>query len=127
MHAYNRLISDAMRDENFFQALGATIAELRQARGITQATLAEALGLRQQVVASYENATRRIPSSLLAPVAQELGTTVDELLGLERARPKPGPVPKLQRQFEAVAQLPRSEQRFFSQMIDRFLTEARAS
>jgi transcriptional regulator with XRE-family HTH domain len=116
-----------MKDQDFFKALGQHISELRQEHGMTQAELAEALGLRQQVIASYENATRRLPASLLVPVAERLAVSVEDLLGLERSRPKPGPVPKLHRQFEALTSLPKSEQQFFSQMIERFLTEAKAS
>jgi len=127
MRVYNKTGLVDMKDQDFFKALGTRIADMRQARGMTQAALAEALGLRQQVIASYENATRRLPVSLLAPVADQLGVTVEDLLALERTPPKPGPVPKLQRQLEAVAELPKSEQQFFSQMLDRFLAEAHAS
>lgn len=116
----------SMKDQDFFEALGQRISDLRQARGMTQAELAKELGLRQQVVATYELATRRLPASLLVPITELLGVTIEELLGLEPARIKPGPVPKLQRQFEAAAELPKSEQRFLSQMLERLLTETHA-
>lgn len=117
---------DIMRDHDFFAALGQRVADLRQARGMTQSELAQALGLRQQVVATYELATRRLPASLLVPIAELFGVTIEELLGTQPARIKPGPVPKLQRQFEAAADLPKSEQRFLSQMLERFLAETHA-
>lgn len=116
-----------MKDQDFFEALGRRISDFRQARGMTQAELAQALGLRQQVIATYELATRRLPASLLIPITETLGTTIEALLGIEPAKMKPGPVPKLQRQFDAAADLPQSEQRFLSQMLDRFLSEGHPS
>lgn len=119
---YKRYSAD-MRDEDFFKSLGQRIAALRQQRGLTQAALAHRLGFGQQALATYENATRRLPSSLLIPLSNILGVTLEELLAVEPAKGKPGPAPKLQRQFEAISRLPKSEQRFFSAMIDRFLHE----
>jgi transcriptional regulator with XRE-family HTH domain len=115
-----------MKDEAFFRDLGERIAELRQRDGMTQAELAERLGLRQQVVATYENATRRLPSSLMLPLCEIFGVTLDELFGVEKPKGKPGRVPKLQQQFEAISHLPKGEQKFFSQMIERFLNEQAA-
>lgn len=123
MSANHKTYYADMRDEDFFQALGVRVAALRQQRGLTQAALAERLGLGQQALATYENATRRLPSSLLIPLSNILGVTLEELLAVEPAKGKPGPAPKLQRQFESISQLPKSEQRFFSSMIDRFLSE----
>lgn len=123
MSANHRTYCADMRDEDFFQALGARVAALRQQHGLTQAALAERLGLGQQALATYENATRRLPSSLLVPLSNILGVTLEELLAVEPAKGKPGPAPKLQRQFEAISSLPKSEQRFFSAMIDRFLND----
>lgn len=115
-----------MKDEAFFRDLGERIAGLRQRDGMTQAELAERLGLRQQVVATYENATRRLPSSLMLPLCEIFGVTLDELFGVTPAKGKPGRVPKLQQQLEAIADLPKGEQKFFSQMIERFLSEQTA-
>jgi len=123
MSANHRTYCADMRDEDFFKDLGARVATLRQQCGFTQAALAERLGLGQQTLATYENATRRLPSSLLVPLSSILGVTLEELLAAEPAKGKPGPAPKLQRQFEAITRLPKSEQRFFSAMIDRFLSD----
>ncbi len=103
---YTTQTTPSMRDEDFFQQLGQRIAALRQQRGLSQAAFAEQLGLKQQAWATYETATRRLPSSLLLPTAQALGVTLDELMAVEPPKGKRGPVPKLQRQLEAVARLP---------------------
>ena len=120
---YKTFLSDPKRDEAFFKALGLRVAKFRQQAGLSQLQLAAQLGLKQQAWATYENATRRLPASLLVPLAETFEVSFEELLGIESPKRKRGPVPKLQRQFEAINQLPKGEQKFFSEMIERFLNE----
>lgn len=110
----------------FFVELGARIAELRKAQGITQIQMAEALGVSQQTVNSYEVARRRVPVSALPILARLFHVTTDELLGEERGKQtgsKRGPMPKLQRQIEQVARLPRTKQKFVSEMLDTVIQQ----
>jgi len=44
---YHETLNHLMRDEDFFQALGARIAQLRQQAGFSQQQLADLLGLKQ--------------------------------------------------------------------------------
>ena len=112
----------SVKDEAFFQQLGSHIAQLRQQKGLTQAELAAQLGLKhQQVLASYENAVRRLPSSLLLPLCEALNVSLDQLLCADQPKQKPGPVPKLQRQLQAVSTLPKSKQQFVSQFLETVL------
>lgn len=112
-------------DEQFFKALGARIASTRKARGLTQTQLADLLGLAQQTLAHYEGGRLRFPASTLPKLAEKLGLTLDELLGQEgKAKGKPGPAPKLQRQIERIHQLPKAQQRFVMQMLDTVLAQA---
>jgi transcriptional regulator with XRE-family HTH domain len=112
-------------EKAFFQKLGERIAALRNARGLTQVQLADALGYSQQQVLSFEKGRRRVPVSALPELAKVLGVPVEELLGAGDSRPaKRGPTPKLQRQLEQLSQLPRSQQRFVSQMLDTVLQQA---
>ena len=117
-----------MRDEDFFQALGARIAELRQQAGLSQQQLADLLGLKQQTWATYESATRRLPSSLLLPLCEHLDITLEQLLGVREGKAKRGPVPKLQKQFQAIGSLPKSKQDHIARVVDALLAqEAQAS
>ena len=113
------------KDEDFFKELGARIAELRQRAGMTQTELADKVGSKQQAWATYENATRRLPSSLLVPLTRELGVSLEELLGVEPPTRVPGPVSKLQQLFDSVRALPATDQKFFMEMIERFLEQAK--
>ena len=112
-------------DKTFFETLGRRIAALRNERGLTQVQLAEVLGCSQQQVLSFEKGRRRVPVSALPDLSKALGVSVEELLGASEEKPaKRGPAPKLQQQLEKLSQLPRSQQRFVSQMLDTVLQQA---
>lgn len=111
-------------DHAFFVALGARIAELRQAQGLTQAQLGDALGISQSTINTYEVGRRRIQVSALPRVAEALGVSVEDLIGAAPKSGKRGPAPKLQQQLERVSRLPRAEQRFVSKMLDVVLKQA---
>jgi len=108
-------------DTTFFKTFGQRLTDMRKARGLTQAALGEALGLDQTAVASYEIGRRRVPLSLLAPLAKALGVSVAELVEDEKGPGKRGPAPKLQRQLEQVTQLPQAKQKFVSEFLDTVL------
>ena len=107
----------------FFQELGQRIATRRKQRGLTQTALGETLGLGQSVIASYEIGRRRVPVSLLAPLAKALSIAPVELLDVEPEPGKRGPLPKLQRQIEEVSRLPRAQQQFVSKFLDTVLQQ----
>jgi len=114
----------SMRDESFFQELGQRIASLRQNAGLSQIQLAQQLGLKQQTLATYESATRRIPSSLLIPLTEIFAIALEELLGAQRPKAKRGPAPKLQNQIEQVSHLSKSKQKFVSDFLETVLQGA---
>ena len=112
-------------EKEYFKILGSRVARLRKGLGLTQVQLAETLGISQQMVASYEVGRRRIPVSMLPSLAQTLKVQTDALLGNEtKAKAKRGPTPKWQQQIEAIAQLPKAQQRFVSKMLDTVLAQA---
>ena len=76
---------------------------------------------------AYEAGSRRIPVSALPVAASTLAVSLEVLFGEERAKParsKRGPVPQWQRQIEAVAQLPKSQQQFVARMLEMALAQA---
>lgn len=113
------------QDEPFFKALGARVAAGRKAQNLTQQQMADRLGIAQQTYAQYETGRARFPASMLPRLAQDLAMTLDELMGQgSRPRVKPGPMPKIQQQFERIRQLPRTKQNFVIQMLDTVLAQA---
>lgn len=123
---HQQWISVMTQDEKeYFKVLGSRIAHLRKELELTQVQLAEMLGISQQMVASYEVGRRRIPVSMLPQLSQALKVQTDALLGNEtKTRSKRGPTPKWQLQIEAIAQLPKAQQRFVSQVLDTVLAQA---
>lgn len=116
----------AMTDDDhaFFKTLGARIAELRKQQALTQVQVAEALSLSQQQVAHFEVGRRRVPLSLLAPLAQVLAVSVEELLGAEPKAKRRGPAPKLEKHFERISRLPKARQRFVLEVLDSVLQQS---
>ena len=108
-------------DTSFFKTFGERITALRKTQGLTQASLGDLMGVDQTAVASYESGRRRIPLSRLGMLANALRVSLPELLEEEAPVGKPGPTPKLQRQIEQVAELPRAKQKFVSEMIETVL------
>ena len=120
-HYRNTMTED---DKVFFKELGERIATLRKAQGMTQGQMAEYLNISQQHMASFEKGIRKIPAPMLPMLAQLFGFSVDELMGLKNTAAKRGPMPKLQRQIEQVALLPRAKQKFVSEMLDTVIQQA---
>lgn len=104
---------------------GARLAALRKAADLSQAELAKALGIPQRTISFYEREADSIPSTLVPPLAEALGVTVGEVLGVpDGGRGKRGPKSKLERQFVQVARLPKSKQKFVSDFLDTVLQQA---
>ncbi|HHQ6558964.1 TPA: helix-turn-helix domain-containing protein [Serratia fonticola] len=108
------------KDELFFKELGARIAMARKEQQLTQQQLAEQLGIAQQTMAHYEGGRLKVSAALLPPLSQILKLSLDELLGLPTARQfsKRGPTSRLEQQIEAISQLPKTKQKFVSEMLD---------
>lgn len=135
MHRFaTRIAKPAMspNEQPYFQALGQRIAKARTAADLTQVQLADALDISQPQLAFYEVGKRRVPVSLLPGLARVLDTPVELLIGEDGAadtsavparRTKRGPPSKLERQLDAVAQLPRARQKFVSDMLDTVLAQ----
>ena len=109
----------------FFVSLGERIAALRREHDVTQVQLAEALGVSQQTMQSYEVGRRRIPVSAMPLVARTLDVSLEVLFGEEpkSSRSRRGPVPQWQEHMEAIAKLPRSRQRFVTEMLETVLAQ----
>lgn len=108
------------QEREFFVELGARIAQLRKNRNVTQIQLAEVLNVSQQTFQAYEVGRRRIPVSALPIVAHTLTVSLEELFG------ETEPLitePRWQQQIEAIARLPKTQQRFVAQMIDTVLAQ----
>ena len=104
------------------QTFGQRLATLRRARGWTQRDLAPRLGISQRMVAYYEKQTERPPAHLLEKLAQVLGVSSDELLGIHpTTNEAPGMSPRLYKRLRQIEQLPPDEKRAVLKIIDSLL------
>jgi methanogenic corrinoid protein MtbC1 len=59
---------------------------IRREKGISQKVLAQAIGVGQTTIANYERGTRTPNVDLIGKIAAELGTTVDNLIGVNKEK-----------------------------------------
>jgi transcriptional regulator with XRE-family HTH domain len=110
-------IEDRKRTE-----LGRHLVELRNRAGLSQAQLARMTGLPQRTIANYETRAKHIPSSVLPPLADALGVSIEETIGLHPPKgAKRGPKSRLEKHFEELQRLPKSEQELVTQVLSRLL------
>jgi len=102
---------------------GARLRALRQAAGLSQTKLAEQLGILQRTLCFYELDADCIPSTLVAPLAQALGVSIEQILGTNGSHNKRGPKSQLERQLEAVAQLPRHQQKKIIDVVNALVAQ----
>jgi transcriptional regulator with XRE-family HTH domain len=123
------LLDDQMTqdDKVFFKKLGKRVATLRKELGITQTQLAETLAISQQLIAAYEAGARKIPVSMLPRLAQLFSVSLEVLVGTEKMPIKRGPASILQRQIEQVGLMPRTKQKFITEMLEALIKQQQAA
>ena len=124
MSASNALWSVMSKNEHFFKDFGSRIVARRKELEMTQTDLGKRINVTQQVIASYETASRQIPACRVPELAGALDMPLEELMGIKGAGEKRGPKSKLEKQLEEVRQLPKNEQQFVSQFLDKMLVRA---
>ena len=99
---------------------------LRKSRELTQHQLAEALNVSRDTIAYYETRAKNPTQETVQVLADFFGVPCDQLLGTDdQVKKKPGPISKLEKQFQYVQQLPKDEQKFVSKLLDRVIAEAK--
>ncbi len=104
---------------------GKRLASLRQSNGLSQETLARLLNTTRANIAYYERNATNPSLDFIQRCADVLHVPLGDLIS-ETPSPKtgkPGPKSKLERQFESISQLPRSEQQFVSKLLDQLLSK----
>ena len=82
-----------------------------------------------QTLAHYEVGRLRIAVSTLRLLAETLDVNIEELINEQKkqTKNKRGPTPKLQQQIEQIGQMPRSKQKFITEMLDALIQQQQAS
>jgi len=103
---------------------GRRMAALREGAGYSQRELAAELGISQRMVAYYEAQSDRPPAHLLPAVAEALGITSDQLLGIEPVSPRRKPTnARLMRKLQQVEKLPPKARNAILEHIDALVSK----
>jgi transcriptional regulator with XRE-family HTH domain len=103
-------------------------ARLRKAWGYTKTELGEILDLSQRMMTYYEREAGRPPAHLLGQMAEALGVTVDELLGLKPVMDKPVPRnTRLWRGLREIEKLPAGDRKAVIKLVDGMLARHKLS
>lgn len=104
------------------ETLGQRLARIRKDRGFTQVELAQKAGTIQAVISDYERGRVRPHAAMLGRLAQALGVTADELLGIAPASSQKanghGVSRRILRRMQALEQLPTHDQKSILKLID---------
>lgn len=114
-------------DKVFFKTLGKRVSELRKELSWTQAQLAEHLGISQQLIAAYESGSRKIPASMLPTLAKLFAVPLEQLIGMTALPAKRGPASTLQMQMEQIHAMPKSKQKFITEMLDALIKQQQSA
>ncbi len=103
--------------------LGSRIARARQEAGLSQNNLATKLGISRNLIAQWERSAVALKAAQLSALAEQLGVSVDSLVGRnEGPKRGKGPTGKARQVFERVSQLPRSTQQRILANVEDALT-----
>ena len=104
------------------ETFGQRMARLRQAAGYSQRDLARETGISQRMIAYYEKQTQYPPTHLLPILAEVLGASADELLGIKKMNSDGKKKDmRLWRRFNQIEKLDAKEKRQILQLLDAFI------
>lgn len=105
-------------------AYGQHLTALREAAGLTQIQLAAKLQLPQSNITYWERSDKPPRGEVLPRLADALGVTADELLGVTPPKPKRQPAKgKLHQVFESAAKLPRRQQQKIAEVVEALVAQ----
>lgn len=79
------------------------------------------------MIAAYEAGARKIPASMLPTLAKLFAVSLEQLVGIDKRPAKRGPASILQRQIEQIGLMPRTKQRFITEMLEALIKQQQAS
>ena len=85
------------------------LKRLREAAGISQRELARLIGQEQSSVSFWERTGKPPRSDLLVPIAEALGVSIEELLGLPRPKNTGKPGGRLGKVVDEISRMPRRQ------------------
>jgi len=103
------------------ETFGERMARLRKSAGYSQRDLAAELGISQRMIAYYEKVSQYPPAHILPMLANALGVTADQMLGLEESNASRKTDSRLWKRFSAIERMEPKEKRQIIQLLDTFI------
>ena len=103
------------------ETFGQRMSKFRNKAGYSQRDLAKETGISQRMIAYYEKQTQHPPTHLLPVLAEALGVSADELLGIKTNSKGPKKDVRLWRRFNQIEQMDTKEKRQILQLLDTFI------
>lgn len=101
---------------------GQRLKELRQKKGLTQAELAEASGMSRRMIVHYESYVKMPPTNKIKKIAEAMGVSSDDLIGIQKSSSKNKKEPelsyKLMKKLKVVEELPTRDQNTIFSLIN---------
>lgn len=105
------------------KAAGSRLRSLREAAGLSLRELARQIGETPSNVSFWERTGTLPRSNVLAPIAQALGVSVEDLLGDAGTQRATVPGSRVRRMFEQVQRLPRRQQDKICELLEPYLAK----
>ena len=106
-------MTDEMKDSH--------LRRLRLQAGLTVRELARQVGTHHTNVSTWERSGKIAKTECLVSMADALGVTLEEVLGLEPSRSGPTPGGRLGQLFETASKLPRTQQQRIIEFVEPFI------
>ncbi len=118
-----------MRRAQPAETFGQRLLRLRQARGYSQRELGDRVSVSQRMMTYYEREAEHPPAYLLPRLAEALGVTVDELMGVRPVKEQ-APVPRntrLWRKLRDIEKLPPGDRKAVLKFVDALLVRQKVA
>ena len=103
---------------------GQRLHRLRQQAGLSQQQVADRLGISRRAYSHWERYPVALRPEQVLQLAQALEVSLDELLGgTQTLAKKRGPKSQLERQLEAIAELPRAQQQRILDVVQALIAQ----
>jgi transcriptional regulator with XRE-family HTH domain len=111
------------------ETFGQRLLRLRQARGYSQRELGDRVGVSQRMMTYYEREAEHPPAYLLPRLAETLGVTVDELMGVRPVKEQAAAPrnTRLWRKLREVEKLPPGDRKAVLKFVDALLVRQRVA
>ncbi len=102
---------------------GQRVREARETLGLSQVEVAAKLGINQASYGAWERDPVALRPEQVEQLAKVLNVSIEQLYGVAPPKSRGGPVGKVRRVFEAVSELPRTQQQKIVEVVEALVAK----